>query len=72
MILGWAYDLKTVSMKMIARRAKRTGDGSVINNNGPKDNDQIDITNDGSMIWGWNDHQLPNEYKNDALETKNM
>lgn len=59
-------------MKMIARRATRTGDGSVIKTNGLKDDEQIDVTNDGSMIWGWNDHQLPNEYKIDALESKNM
>ncbi|ENN73778.1 hypothetical protein HUJ04_010980 [Dendroctonus ponderosae] len=28
--LGWAYDLKSVSSKMIARRAQRSGDGSHI------------------------------------------
>lgn len=55
-------------MKMIARRATRTGDGSVIKPNGLKGDDHIDITNDGSMVWGWNDHQLPKEYKVDALE----
>lgn len=26
--LGWAYDLKTVSMDMIKKRVERTGDGS--------------------------------------------
>lgn len=26
--IGWAYDLKTVSMDMIQKRAQRTGDGS--------------------------------------------
>lgn len=26
--IGWAYDLRTVEPEMIAKRAKRTGDGS--------------------------------------------
>lgn len=26
--IGWAYDLKTVSMDMIQKRAQRTGDGT--------------------------------------------
>lgn len=69
---GWAYDLKTVSTKMIERRATRTGDGSIIKTNGLKSAEQIDVTNDGSMVWGWNDNQLPIEYKIDAFLTEHM
>lgn len=27
-MIGWAYDLKTVSIDMIKKRVERTGDGS--------------------------------------------
>lgn len=45
-IIGWAYDMKTVSNDMIQKRAIRTGDGSYPN---------------GEGIWGWDDSNLPTE-----------
>lgn len=40
--IGWAYDLKTVSIEMVRKRALRTGDGSF------KDKD----------LWGWGDKDM--------------
>lgn len=45
-LIGWAYDMKTVSKDMILKRAKRTGDGS---------------HPDGDGIWGWDDSNIPIE-----------
>lgn len=50
--LGWAYELKTVSREMIARRAKRSGDGSHIWGYGdadiePEDLEEIRKMNNG-------------------------
>lgn len=59
-------------MEMIEKRATRTGDGSVIKTNEQNGNEKIDDTNDNKMYWGWNDDQLPNEYKIDALKPKHM
>ena len=42
--IGWAYDLKTVSMDMIQKRVQRTGDGShLVWGWGDKDLPQEDI-----------------------------
>lgn len=41
--LGWAYDLKFVSSRMIARRAKKTGDGSHVWGYGDVDIDKEDL-----------------------------
>ncbi|KAL1492048.1 hypothetical protein ABEB36_012547 [Hypothenemus hampei] len=41
--LGWAYDLKSVSKEMIARRAKRSGDGSHIWGYGDEDIEEEDF-----------------------------
>lgn len=70
--IGWAYDLRTVSMDMIQKRATRTGDGSIFQTKAPTNNEENCVTNDGSMIWGWNDDQMPAEYKIDAIHTKSM
>ncbi|KAF2899080.1 hypothetical protein ILUMI_07091, partial [Ignelater luminosus] len=43
--LGWAYDLKSVSPRMIARRALKTGDGSY----------------ESSHIWGYGDADIEKE-----------
>ncbi|XP_031334554.1 acyl-CoA Delta(11) desaturase-like isoform X1 [Photinus pyralis] len=56
--IGWAYDLKTASIEMIEKRAKRTGDGSRASSNGDGE-----ITNDHShhhddTIWGWGDMDM--------------
>lgn len=43
--LGWAYELKSVSPEMIARRALKTGDG----------------THDTKHIWGYGDADIEKE-----------
>lgn len=45
-LIGWAYDLKTVSAEMIQKRAKRTGDGTY---------------NNANEIWGWDDSNICSE-----------
>ncbi|VVC27061.1 Acyl-CoA desaturase [Cinara cedri] len=47
-LIGWAYDMKTVSNEIILKRAGRTGDGSRFN---------------GDQIWGWDDTDLSTEDK---------
>jgi stearoyl-CoA desaturase (Delta-9 desaturase) len=42
-LIGWAYEMKTVSNDMILKRANRTGDGSHPNGDG---------------IWGWDDSNI--------------
>lgn len=55
-LIGWAYDLKTVSHDVIQKRVKRTGDGShpvwghdskdeIIENNEPIENVEDKLTN---------------------------
>jgi len=46
-LIGWAYDMKTVSKDMILKRAVRTGDGTLYTN--------------GEGIWGWDDSNISNE-----------
>ncbi|KAE9544446.1 hypothetical protein AGLY_001625 [Aphis glycines] len=48
-LIGWAYDMKTVSNDMILKRANRTGDGSHPNGDG---------------IWGWDDSNISTEDRN--------
>ncbi|XP_060523606.1 acyl-CoA Delta-9 desaturase [Cylas formicarius] len=45
--IGWAYELKSVSKRMIARRAVRSGDGS--------------HESQGSNIWGYGDEDIEPE-----------
>ncbi|KAF5277398.1 hypothetical protein FQA39_LY06211 [Lamprigera yunnana] len=54
--IGWAYDLKTVSVDMIKKRIKRTGDISAINcdNN---TNASTDFHHE-EVIWGWGDKDM--------------
>jgi len=55
--VGWAYDLKTVSEKVITERVKRTGDGSYVS---PHDHH----SNGGGIThgpWGWGDADIPKE-----------
>lgn len=47
--IGWAYDMKTVSNKVIQNRAERTGDGTHPSKN---------------RIWGWNDSKLSENDRN--------
>lgn len=74
--IGWAYDLKTVSVTMINRRAARTGDGS--REPVPTENDEL-TENDNqtqnhhhhghshdNCVWGWDDKDMPEEDKKDV------
>lgn len=73
--LGWAYDLKTVSVEMIKRRLLRTGDGShrysKLNSKEAKVcNSQKSIDVNGNYvhleeesIWGYNDELMSEEDK---------
>lgn len=54
--IGWAYDLKTVSLEMIRRRAARTGDGS---RHGDAPLEELHETDNG--IWGWGDKDMLEE-----------
>lgn len=44
--VGWAYDLKTVSLSMIEKRVKRVGDGT------------RPLT---TKVWGWEDEDIVKE-----------
>jgi stearoyl-CoA desaturase (delta-9 desaturase) len=54
--IGWAYDLKTVSVDMIRRRAARTGDGSR-HSDAPLE----DMHEPDNSIWGWGDKDMLEE-----------
>jgi stearoyl-CoA desaturase (delta-9 desaturase) len=63
--IGWAYDLKTVSDKVVRDRVRRTGDGSWRNekdSNTAADATQM-IANSMGMSgggpWGWGDKDIP-------------
>lgn len=84
-ILGWAYDLKTVSEDMILKRAARTGDGSnayseVIPKGGAKQkrsdlNIQVPAHSHfhhDNMVWGWDDQDMTAIDKKDALIINKM
>lgn len=53
--IGQAYDLKTVSVKMIEKRAARTGDGSRIPRQETGHNHEH--SHEGA-IWGWGDTDM--------------
>lgn len=58
--IGWAYDLKTVSAQMIKKRVERTGDGT---------HESYPNHSHENEVWGWDDKDLPQEDKEDALIT---
>lgn len=63
--IGWAYDLKSVSPTLIAKRAARTGDGSYvappeIKPNEPPTLPPHDLDQE-NMVWGWDDKDMSNE-----------
>lgn len=71
---GWAYELKTVSDDMIRKRAARTGDGSNKYSrcikNGVVRKEDLEHHDDDSMVWGWDDKDMNDEDKEDALIIK--
>lgn len=63
--IGWAYDLKTVSPEMVKKRAKRTGDGSwVEDKNGKTNTDNPAYNEHTGMLWGWGDKDMNAEEVN--------
>lgn len=61
--LGLAYDLKTVPVSMINKRALRTGDGT--RNSQFIDDNKPDLTDD--TVWGWDDKDMNEQDKKLAL-----
>jgi len=59
-LIGWAYDMKTVSNDMIVKRAGRTGDGTHSNGDGKHSTEDNTYSN-GDRIWGWDDSNICNE-----------
>lgn len=52
--IGWAYDLKTVPLSMVKKRAARTGDGTYENH-----------SHEGE-VWGWGDKDMSQEDREQA------
>lgn len=68
---GWAYDLKSVSAEMIAKRALRTGDDTwqLRHKGKPKrilDCHAENVDTADNLVWGWNDEHVSAEIKLDA------
>ncbi|KAF4518902.1 hypothetical protein B566_EDAN006740 [Ephemera danica] len=67
--LGWAYDLKSVPVELIQRRAARTGDGSYQrqeNKSKPQSNPHHLLEGE-TAIWGWGDKDMLIEDTKSAL-----
>lgn len=52
--IGWAYDLKTVPVELVEKRAARTGDGTRIKQSSPEHSHE-------DAIWGWGDKDMHQE-----------
>ncbi|KAF2879887.1 hypothetical protein ILUMI_26282 [Ignelater luminosus] len=60
--IGWAYDLKTVSVDMVKKRVKRTGDGTrVFNDETSGNGDSHNHHHHHGGIWGWGDKDMKEE-----------
>ncbi|CAG9785488.1 unnamed protein product [Diatraea saccharalis] len=57
---GLAYDLKTVSVEMIKKRAARTGDGSHPSTEHTNKSED-DHHHPENPVWGWEDKDMPEE-----------
>ncbi|XP_012259113.2 acyl-CoA Delta-9 desaturase-like isoform X2 [Athalia rosae] len=65
--VGWAYDLKSVPIEMVNKRAARTGDGSRT-----RQNEHYGHSHEGA-IWGWGDADMHSEDIADAhIERKGV
>jgi stearoyl-CoA desaturase (delta-9 desaturase) len=62
--IGWAYDLKTVSVDMINKRVQRTGDGSRLVDAPSEGDDNGHHHHHENSIWGWGDKDM----KTDDME----
>jgi stearoyl-CoA desaturase (delta-9 desaturase) len=56
--IGWAYDLKTVSVDMINKRVQRTGDGSRDVDAPSEDDGDGHHHHHENSIWGWGDKDM--------------
>lgn len=57
--IGQAYDLKTVSNDIVAKRVNRSGDGSW--KNGTEIKEMLNVDDDhlsDKVVWGWNDRDM--------------
>uniref|UniRef100_T1HR83 FA_desaturase domain-containing protein n=1 Tax=Rhodnius prolixus TaxID=13249 RepID=T1HR83_RHOPR len=59
--IGWAYDLKTVPLHMVEKRANRSGDGSH-HSAGNKKKEKPPHSHEGEL-WGWDDQDMTTEEK---------
>jgi len=66
--IGWAYDMKTVSPKVIMQRVNRTGDGTHImpSQYGKLFEHMGDHSHEGDL-WGWGDKDMKEEDKETAM-----
>ncbi len=61
--IGWAWDLKTVSPKMLEERIRRTGDVSRYSAyDTKKDITKSDYLHD-KLYWGWDDEAIPQDLR---------
>lgn len=79
MVVGWAYDLKTVSEDLIRRRAERTGDGITYKyTKCVKPTENVDQQqkhqqshhhhhSDDNFVWGWDDDAMDKYDKDNAI-----
>lgn len=74
MVVGWAYDLKTVSEDLIRRRAERTGDGipykytkCVKRTDEPDQQSHHHHHSDDNFVWGWDDDAMDKYDKENAI-----
>jgi stearoyl-CoA desaturase (delta-9 desaturase) len=70
-MVGWAYDLKTVSQELLQKRVLRTGDGSHFYNK--QENNNITGSDKAEdNLWGWGDEDMREEDKVAAEITKKL
>ncbi|XP_067616966.1 acyl-CoA Delta-9 desaturase [Eurosta solidaginis] len=71
--IGQAYDLKSVPKEMILKRVQRTGDGThlsvkdINNNNLSELVSKLDHDKEETMVWGWDDTDVCEDDRKDAL-----
>ena len=73
-LIGWAYDLKTVSEDLARKRAQRTGDGTEHVNGWlslmyDMKMSRVDERKSGERyhVWGWNDSDMRQEDREVAV-----
>lgn len=69
--IGWAYDLKSVSDEVVAKRMARIGDGntkySKVNLENLTRTDDVQESIEGeNLVWGWDDADMDQDIKSSA------